>query len=127
VTGHAEGSAASSSNDVSSAFATDTSATITVIYHYIPNLPGLAPPASAGSGTNAAPISATGVVPGTHKVHAAAVGSDAHSIHAGQHGSSKIRIASLHRHHPRQHDLARRRAMQVERAHHHGPGSIIDS
>jgi hypothetical protein len=125
VTGHATGSVASSNGKVSGAFQTDTSATITVIYHYIPNLPSLDPPAgsapgSTGSGTDMAPISATRAVAGTRKDLASSVGSDASSIHAGKHGSSRARIASLHRHLPRQHDLARRHVAQVAPARHHG-------
>ena len=41
VSGHATGSAASSNGDLSDGFKTQTSVTITVIYHYIPNLPSL--------------------------------------------------------------------------------------
>jgi hypothetical protein len=40
VSGHATGSVTSGHGDVSTAFQTDTSATITIIYHYILNLPG---------------------------------------------------------------------------------------
>ena len=43
VSGHATGSASSSNGDLSDGFNTQTSATITVIYHYIPNLPSLDP------------------------------------------------------------------------------------
>jgi len=46
VTGHATGSATSSNGDLSDNFKTQTSATITVIYHYIPNLPSLDPSAN---------------------------------------------------------------------------------
>jgi hypothetical protein len=44
VSGHATGSMSSGNDDVSDGFNTQTSATITVIYHYIPNLPSLNPP-----------------------------------------------------------------------------------
>jgi hypothetical protein len=73
VSGHATGSVSSGNEDVSDGFNTQTSATITVIYHYIPNLPSLDPapaslPSSAnGSGSSASPISssnsATNVAP----------------------------------------------------------------
>ncbi len=50
VTGHATGSVTTNpaNEKVSSAFQTDTSATITVIYHYIPNLPGDTPTPGVG-------------------------------------------------------------------------------
>jgi hypothetical protein len=44
VTGHATGSASAGNGDLSAGFNTQTSATITVIYHFIPNLPSLDPP-----------------------------------------------------------------------------------
>jgi hypothetical protein len=49
VSGHAEGSASSSNGDMSDTFQTQTSVTLTVIYHYIPNLPSLDPPADPSS------------------------------------------------------------------------------
>jgi hypothetical protein len=59
VSGHATGSATSSNGDLSSGFNTQTSATITVIYHFIPNLPSLDPP----PGTS--PSSPSPAVPGS--------------------------------------------------------------
>jgi hypothetical protein len=76
VSGHAMGSATSDSGQLSAGFKTQTSATITVIYHFIPNLPSLGTqslggsgaaggeqsssnPASGGSGTIASGSSAT--------------------------------------------------------------------
>jgi hypothetical protein len=62
VSGHATGSVSSGNDDVSDGFGTQTSATITVIYHYIPNLPSLEPPppslpsSANGSGSSASPI-----------------------------------------------------------------------
>ena len=44
VSGHATGSANSTNGDISDNFKTQTSVTITVIYHYIPNLAVLNPP-----------------------------------------------------------------------------------
>lgn len=61
VSGHATGTATATSGDISDTFKTQTSATITVIYHYIPNLPSLNPPATGqntGSGTGSAASSA---------------------------------------------------------------------
>jgi hypothetical protein len=57
VSGHATGSATSSDGDLSDAFNTQTSVTITIIYHYTPNLTSLNPPAGgsgSGSGSGAA-------------------------------------------------------------------------
>jgi hypothetical protein len=48
VTGHATGSATASDADLSSNFKTQTSATITIIYHYTPNLQSLDPSTSTG-------------------------------------------------------------------------------
>jgi hypothetical protein len=56
VSGHATGSATSSNDDLSFGFNTQTSATITIIYHYTPNLPSPNPPPST-SPTN--PVGAT--------------------------------------------------------------------
>ena len=50
VSGHTSGIATSTNNDLSDNFSTQTSATITLIYHYTPNLPILNPPSSTGSG-----------------------------------------------------------------------------
>jgi hypothetical protein len=152
VSGHATGSVVSSNGDVSSAFQTDTSATITVIYHYIPNLPSLdpppssppastdsgtssppastdsgtsSPPTSTGSGTNAAPISPTGTDPGPSSVSPPAPQAVISLTHAGKRGLVRARKSSLHRHVPKPHELARRRPMQVDLARHHRPGSTI--
>jgi hypothetical protein len=77
VSGHATGSATSSNGDASTALNTQTSATITVIYHYIPNLPGTDPapggttPSPNGGGTSATDTG-TGAVPGTSHIQAVA-------------------------------------------------------
>jgi hypothetical protein len=47
VSGHATGTAASTNGDLSSSFKTQTAATLTVVYHYIPSLPSLDPPAAS--------------------------------------------------------------------------------
>ncbi len=49
ISGHATGSATSSNGDLSDNFTTQTSVTLTVIYHYTPNLPSLSPPVSTTS------------------------------------------------------------------------------
>jgi hypothetical protein len=51
VTGHALGNATSSNGDLSAGFNTQTSVTITIIDHYIPNLPSLDPPTGSGDTT----------------------------------------------------------------------------
>jgi hypothetical protein len=82
VSGDATGSASSGNGDLSDGFNTQTSATITVIYHFIPNLPSLDPPSdtspssqppgvpsftdgTAPSGSPASSSTATSTVPGT--------------------------------------------------------------
>jgi hypothetical protein len=114
VSGHATGSVASSHGEVSGAFQTDTSATITVVYHYIPNLPGLDPPAgsptaSARGGTGAAPTRSTGV----HRVHAASARSHASSGRADRDGPRGIGTSPdpqpFRRHTARQPGPSRRR------------------
>jgi hypothetical protein len=127
VSGHATGSVASEHGDVSSAFQTDTSTTITVIYHYIPDLPSLdpppaSPPPSAGGGTNTAPISSTGASPGTSSVPSPSVQPDASATRARKHGFSRVRKSSFHRHIPNQLDLARRRPTQFNLARPHDLG-----
>jgi hypothetical protein len=61
VSGHAIGSATASDGAVSAGFNTQTSATITVIYHYNPNLPSLDLP--TGTGSNPQPPGASGSGP----------------------------------------------------------------
>jgi hypothetical protein len=127
VSGHATGSVASDGNDLSTAFQTDTSATITVIYHYIPHLPDPGP-------SNGSPTSSPFAGPGASGIHAASAHSGASSTHIRDHGSSRARKSSLHRHphpfllhglrqvhHPRHHP----RPPHLSRR--HGPGSRIPS
>jgi hypothetical protein len=55
VSGHATGSASSGTSALSDGFNTQTSATITIIYHYIPNVPSLnSPPSVPSSGSGVA-------------------------------------------------------------------------
>lgn len=122
VSGHAVGSVAPGTNDVSSTFQTDTSATITVIYHYIPNLPDLDPPPASpppptGGGTNVSSVAATGTAPGPISAVPPSVVPAISSIRAARHGHSKTRIHPLHRHSPR--PLARHRLAAFDRVHHH--------
>jgi hypothetical protein len=127
VSGHATESVTSSSNDLSTAFQTDTSATITVIYHYIPNLPdpGLpygSPTSPPSGGAGAGSIQAGSARPG------------AFSTHLRDHGSSRTRKSSLHRHPhpflrhgPRQAHHPRHHPRQPHLSRHHGPGSRTHS
>jgi hypothetical protein len=72
VSGYATGNVSSGNDDLSDGFSTQTSATITVIYHYIPNLPSLEPPptntnlqppsvpnSANGSGSSVSPASSS--------------------------------------------------------------------
>jgi hypothetical protein len=83
VSGHATGSATSGNNDLSAGFKTQTSATITVIYHYIPNLPPLDPPPGQSPGLR--PTGTTG--PGT--VRRAGM-SSAGMHHVAAHGKKSV-------------------------------------
>jgi hypothetical protein len=65
VSGHATGSATSSNGDLSSGFNTQTSATITVIYHYIPNLPSLDPPPTASPSSQPDSVPGSGTATGS--------------------------------------------------------------
>jgi hypothetical protein len=71
VSGHANGIATSTNNDASSSFSTQTSVTITVVYHYTPNLPSLGASSSdSGSQTSGQPTTSSGT--GTSATTAAA-------------------------------------------------------
>jgi hypothetical protein len=59
VSGHAIGSATSSNGDLSAGFDTQTSSTITIIYHYNPDLPSLDPPKSTTPASSSPPASGT--------------------------------------------------------------------
>jgi hypothetical protein len=69
VSGHATGNASSGNGDLSDGFNTQTSATLTIIYHYIPNLPSTNPPpadtsptvpsSGNGTGSSASPASSS--------------------------------------------------------------------
>jgi hypothetical protein len=63
VSGHATGSASSGNGDLSDAFNTQTSVTVTITYDYIPNLPNLDPPTPVTSTT--APTSGGGTSSGS--------------------------------------------------------------
>jgi hypothetical protein len=122
VTGHATGGATSSDSDVSTAFDTQTSATITVIYHYIPNPPGTDPvsggstsPSPSSGGTSTTPITATGTAPTQGSDQAPSALPAASSTGAGHHSSARTRISTHHLVHP----TRRPRPTQVVSAHHH--------
>jgi hypothetical protein len=59
VSGHALASASSSNGDLSAGFDTQTSATITIIYHYNPDLPSVDPPKSTTPTSSSPPSSGT--------------------------------------------------------------------
>jgi hypothetical protein len=65
VSGHATGSATSSNGDLSDDFNTQTSATITVIYHYIPNLPSFDPLSSTSPSSQPPSVPSSGNVAAT--------------------------------------------------------------
>jgi hypothetical protein len=64
VSGHATGSASSGTSALSDGFNTQTSATITIIYHYIPNVPSLnSPPSVPSSGSGVAGAGSANTTP----------------------------------------------------------------
>ncbi len=67
VSGHANGTATSTNTNITDSFHTQTSATITVIYHYDPSLPSLNPgtPAPSSSGSTGGQSSGSGSASGT--------------------------------------------------------------
>jgi hypothetical protein len=120
VTGHATGSVTTNpaNEKVSSAFKTDTSATISVIYHFIPNLPSDTPTPGAGSisstssggGAGTATTTAIGTVPDAGHSNVAAARSRAALHHPKGHGAATTH-GSAH-HHPK----------RPPHVHHHRPG-----
>ena len=105
VSGHATGSTTSDDSEVSAAFNTDTSATITVIYHYIPNPPGpVQPPASPISsvvgGSNPAPVAATGTTTDQGSGGASSALTGASTTDVQHPGHSKSRVIPHHKAHP---------------------------
>lgn len=125
VSGHATGSVTPDDSQVSSTFDTDTSATITVIYHYIPNLSGSggssgSPVASSGGGTTQTPITATGTTPTQGGDGGSSALTAASTTQGRHHASSKARIASHHQAHPA-HRLA---PAQADASRHHSRGLV---
>ena len=108
VSGQATGSVSSGNNDLSDGFNTQTSATITVIYHYIPNLPSLDPPptttnlpgSSAGAGSSGSPVSSTNspasVAGAASLVTTPAIGSTQSSTHAKKKASKHAATSAHH-------------------------------
>jgi hypothetical protein len=121
VSGRATGSTSPADANVSATFQTDTSATITVIYHFIPNLPGLDPapasPTSPPGGTSAAPIPSSSAVAGAG-VQAATTRSVASSARAQRVGPSRARIS------PHPHPFRRHTSRQPSPSHRQGPDAI---
>jgi len=118
VSGHASGSATSSNGDLSDNFKTQTSATITVIYHYTPNLPSLDPTANpsaqpvsgqssgASTGTSGSPESSStsqaNAVPGAvSAVQTSSTQEHQSSTHARKKAPKVVKISSHQAaHHP---------------------------
>jgi hypothetical protein len=130
VSGHATGSTTPNDGAVSAAFKTDTSATITVIYHYIPTLTG-GPPSPAGTtpssngdnGDNGGGTATSiGTVPGASHIHAVAAQSSISAAHAKRHRTPKTHKRSPHHHH---HPIRHHKARPAVHARHHGPASRI--
>jgi hypothetical protein len=127
VSGHATGSITPNDGTVSGSFKTDTTATITVIYHYTGDPPAPSPssggptPAPNGGGTSAT-NTGTGAVPGTSHIQAAAGQSKASAHHAKKHAAAKTHKPAPHRH---PHPVHSPKAGQVAHSRHHGPGSGI--
>jgi hypothetical protein len=126
VSGHATGSTNPDDSQVSAAFNTDTSATITVTYHYIPNLPSPVQPvggstSSPSGGTNPAPVTATGTTtdPGSGGTSPTSTGAST-TIVAHQ-GSAKTRNVS---HHHQAHPSHRPKPSQTALSSHHPRGLI---
>lgn len=118
VDGHATGTASSANGDISSAFQTDTSATITVIYHYTPDFSGPAQPAAASTsggaaGTSPAPSIATGTASTQGSGQGTSALSTGSSTANQQHGTARTRIA-LH-HHAHHRTAASRPAVALHR------------
>lgn len=123
VSGHATGSVTPDDSNVSSSFNTDTSATITVIYHYIPNAPGSGPSSgtpvsSAGGATTPSPITATGTTP-TQGSSSVTVTPATHGRHHRHTAKARTTAHPAHRLAPAQIKDARHRASGLVRAAHH--------
>jgi hypothetical protein len=119
VSGHATGGATSSNGDVTTAFNTQTSATITVIYHYTPNLGGTDP---APGGSTSPPSSGTNPAPGTTTNLASGGTSPASTTTVADHGSSKTRLVT-HPHH-KAHPLHRVKPSHTAPSRHHPKGLV---
>jgi hypothetical protein len=93
VSGHATGSANSSDGEMSGGFNTQTSVTVTIIYHYIPNLPSLDPsssPSPQSSNTGPASTAPSGsTAPGTGTVGLVQTASTA-AHHPAAHAKKKV-------------------------------------
>ncbi len=103
VSGHATGSATSTNGDLSDSFTTQTSVTLTIVYHYTPNLPSLNPPAdpysqssggqSSGSSTGTSVSSQSASISQSNTVSSAASAAQtaaAQNQQSSSHGKNKV-------------------------------------
>jgi hypothetical protein len=110
VSGHATGSTTSSDGEISAGFTTQTSVTITVVYHYIPNLPSLNPPANPSPSPQSSGTSPTAAAPAAPQASSAGTASLVETTatqthHAATHTKKKVVVqtaTSSHKgaHHP---------------------------
>jgi hypothetical protein len=118
VAGHATGSVTPNDANVSDSFNTDTSATITVIYHYIPDLPGIgSSPGTSSPGTSSPGGTTTSPSGSTSGAQALTGNTDGSSAHAKIQRSLSKRVSHPHHpHHPSHHHPARPTSL----SRHHG-------
>jgi hypothetical protein len=112
VTGHATGSTTPNDGNVSASFKTDTSATITVIYHYIPNLSDTG--SSPGTSTSSPGGTSTSPNGSSSGVQALTGTTDGSTAHANRQRSLSKRMS--HPHHPVRHHPAKPASL----SRHHG-------
>jgi hypothetical protein len=139
VSGHATGSATSSNgNLLSDGFKTQTSVTLTIIYHYDPNLPSLNPPPANSSGSqtssgpssgdstgtstsnpaNVAPASSTGTA---STQTSAAQTTSTQSVNSSAHTSKKAHaLARNTAHHPKGASARPKSVSRGQHRSHHG-------
>jgi hypothetical protein len=93
VSGQAAGSVSSSNGDVSDAFGTQTAVTITITYHYVPNLPSLDPPAPGGSSSPSSASSPSSGAPAAVPSGGATTLVNVPTQHPAAHAKKKIHAA----------------------------------
>jgi len=90
VSGHATGNASSTNGDVSDSFTTQTSVTVTIIYHYSFSLPSLDPPGNSGSQPSGGQSTGMGTGnSGTPDSSTGQTNAVANAVHAVQNVSTK--------------------------------------